>query len=276
MVADPSDVLARRVPGPDFVVRYGRHHDQIADVRMPPGRPSRPLVIFIHGGFWRTPYDRTHVGPLAVDLARRGYPVAAIEYRRVGQPGGGWPGTFDDVAAAVARVPGLVAAATRLDMDRPVLAGHSAGGHLALWAAGRPSAAIGAVVALAPVADLALAYRMGLGDGAVSALLGGGPTEVPDRYAYGEPGRPTIPTVIVHGHADDIVPVAVSRAYVQRLRDQSRHDRRPHHQQPFGQQAGGCCEATLVELSNVEHYAVIDPTSPAWSTVLVALGADRT
>jgi acetyl esterase/lipase len=262
MAANPTDVLARRVPGPDFVVRYGHHHDQIADVRMPAGSPSGPLVIFIHGGFWRAAYDRSHVGPLAVDLARRGHPVAAIEYRRVGQDGGGWPGTFADVAAAVARVPGLVAEATAIDLGRPVVAGHSAGGHLALWAAAREPRAISAVVALAPVADLALAYRLGLGDGAVAALLGGGPTEVPDRYAYGEPGRPTVPTAIVHGSADDVVPVAVSRAYVARA-NLERH-------------ADSYCEATLVELAGVEHYGVIDPRSPAWSTVLAALCPDRT
>jgi acetyl esterase/lipase len=226
-------------------VRYGDGPEQVADVRLPPGDPVGPLVIFIHGGFWKAAYDRHHAAPLAADLAGRGYPVASIEYRRVGQPGGGWPGTFDDVAAAVARVPGLVGA----DTGRPVLAGHSAGGHLALWAAARIER-VGGTVALAPVADLALGYRLGLGDGAVAALLGGSPAQVPDRYAYGEPGRPAAPTVIVHGAADDVVPVELSRAYVRRYP-----------------------AVELAELPGVDHMAVIDPESTAWPAVLRALAA---
>lgn len=249
-----AEVLDRPAPRPDFTVRYGTHPDQIADVRVPPaGRaPTGPLVIFIHGGFWRAAYDRTHTGPLAADLAARGYPVATIEYRRVGQPGGGWPGTLDDVAAAVERVPDLVSERIGVDAHRPVLAGHSAGGHLALWYASRADVAERAqprgVLALAPVADLALGYRLGLGNGAVAALLGGGPTDVPDRYASAQPGCPPVPVVIVHGIEDDVVPVAVSRAYA-------------------------CEGMKLIELPGVEHYAVIDPCSPAWSTVVGALGA---
>jgi acetyl esterase/lipase len=267
-----EEVLSRPAPRPDFTVRYGPHPDQIADVRMPPaGRePTGPLVVFIHGGFWRAAYDRSHTGPLAADLAARGYPVATIEYRRVGQPGGGWPGTLDDVVAAVERVPDLVSDRIGLDVSRPVLAGHSAGGHLALWyasdaasrdaasrdAASRDAASRDAagpatlrgVLALAPVADLALAHRLGLGDGAVAALLGGGPADVPERYATAQPGRPAVPVVIVHGTEDDVVPVAVSRAYV-------------------------CKGMKLIELPGVEHYALIDPHSSAWATVVGALGA---
>jgi acetyl esterase/lipase len=249
-----EEILDRPAPRPDFTVRYGTHPDQIADVRVPPvGRaPTGPLVIFVHGGFWRAAYDRTHTGPLAADLAARGYPVATIEYRRVGQPGGGWPGTLDDVAAAVERVPDLVSERIGMDVRRPVLAGHSAGGHLALWYASRADVAeraqLRGVLALAPVADLALAYRLGLGNGAVAALLGGGPTTAPDRYASAQPGCPAVPVVIVHGIEDDVVPVAVSRAYA-------------------------CEGMKLIELPGVEHYAVIDPCSSVWSTVVGALGA---
>src|SRR5689334_6121138 len=122
-----EEVLTRPAPRPDFTVRYGADPDHIADVRVPPGgrEPIGPLVVFIHGGFWRAAYDRSHTGPLAADLAARGYPVATIEYRRVGQPGGGWPGTLDDVVAAVERVPDLVGAKIGMDPNRPVLAGHS-------------------------------------------------------------------------------------------------------------------------------------------------------
>ncbi len=246
-----EEVLTRPAPRPDFTVRYGAHPDHIADVRVPPaGRePTGPLVVFIHGGFWRAAYDRSHTGPLAADLATRGYPVATIEYRRVGQPGGGWPGTLDDVVAAVERVPDLIGTKIGMDLRRPVLAGHSAGGHLALWYASRPdAAALRGVLALAPVADLALAYQLGLGNGAVADLLGGGPADVPDRYASAQPERANVPVTIVHGTEDDVVPATVSRAYV--------HE-----------------GVKLIELPGVEHYAVIDPHSAAWSTVVGALGA---
>lgn len=245
-----EEVLSRPAPRPDFTVCYGPHPDHIADVRVPPaGRePTGPLVVFIHGGFWRAAYDRSHAAPLAADLAGRGYPVATIEYRRVGQPGGGWPGTLDDIVAAVERVPDLVGAKIGMDVSRPVVAGHSAGGHLALWYAGRPDAALRGVLALAPVADLALAYRLRLGNGAVAELLGGGPADFPDRYASAQPGRPAVPVAIVHGTEDDVVPAAVSRAYLYE-------------------------GVKLIELSGVEHYAVIDPHSTAWSTVVGALGA---
>ena len=97
-------------------------------------------MIFLHGGFWRVAYDRSHTGPMATALAAAGYVLCVPEFRRTGQPGGGWPGTFDDVAAAVDRMPALVreAAGPGVIADGPaLLAGHSAGGHLALWAAGR-------------------------------------------------------------------------------------------------------------------------------------------
>src|SRR5690242_9533275 len=143
MTAD--DVLTRAAPPPDFVVSYGPGDDQVADVRLPAqsARPRpAPLVLFLHGGFWRAAYDRAHTGPLAEALAAAGFAVCTPEFRRTGQAGGGWPGTFDDVAAAVDALPGLVAevagaAADVVDVGRVVLGGHSAGGHLALWAAGR-------------------------------------------------------------------------------------------------------------------------------------------
>src|SRR6266508_2585042 len=146
----------------DRMVRYGPHPEQVVDLWLPSGRlPSgraKPPIVFIHGGFWRAAYDRTHATPLAADLAGRGHPVAMIEYRRVGHDGGGWPGTLDDVAAAIAAVP---------ELDRPIVMGHSAGGHLALWYAGHAPHTVRGVVALAPVADLGMAYRLGLGNGAV-------------------------------------------------------------------------------------------------------------
>src|SRR5215472_4779160 len=110
-----SNILTRPARPPDQVLKYGPRHDQLADLRLPDrsekaekfssDRPGRPLVIFLHGGFWRAAYDRAHTGPLAEALAAEGFAVCAPEFRRTGGPGGGWPGTFDDVAAAVDALP---------------------------------------------------------------------------------------------------------------------------------------------------------------------------
>src|SRR5215472_18908493 len=210
---DHADVLTRLGRPPDLVLSYGDGTDQIADVHLPPERDpaaSRsaervPLIIFLHGGFWRAQYGREHTRPLAGALAEAGFVVCAPEYRRSGQPGGGWPGMFDDVAAAVDRLPALVAEATDglvgSDPGGVVLAGHSAGGHLALWAASRHNLPAGSrwhagesawhgVVALAAVSDLAASYRKALGRQAAAAMMGGSPADVgEDRYFQADPSR---------------------------------------------------------------------------------------
>jgi acetyl esterase/lipase len=258
---DPREVLSRPARPADFTLRYGEHPDHVADVRLP-SVPDAPLVLFVHGGFWRHAWDRVHAGPLAADLAARGYAVATIEFRRTGQPGGGWPGTFSDVASAAVAVPDLLAKEVAhrgllpVAVDRPILAGHSAGGHLALWYASVAPDAIGGVVALAPVADLVRAHELNLDDGAVADLLGGSPDAVPTAYASADPmvNLPsTVRTVVVHGADDTIVPVELSREYCRMAR-----------------RAGD--DTTLVELAGVEHFAVIDPQSAAWPAVLAAFG----
>lgn len=229
-------------------MRYGGHPDQVADLRIPAGSAG-PLVVVVHGGFWRREYDRAHTGPMAAALAALGHPVAQLEYRRTG-----YPGTLDDVAAGLRALPGL-AADSAVEMGRavpagpPLLVGHSAGGHLALWSAANGVEATG-VLALAPVADLAEAYRRDLGGGAVADLLGGGPQRVPERYARADPSAlPAVPcpVVIVHGDRDAQVPVEMSRQYAART------------------------GARLVELPGVEHFGVIDPESSAWPDVTTEL-----
>ncbi|NLU78106.1 alpha/beta hydrolase [Micromonospora sp. HNM0581] len=258
MPSDPRAVLTRPAPEPDVSVAYGSHPDQIADLRRPAiSKAPRPLVVVVHGGFWRAEYDRRHTGPLASALAALGYPVAQLEYRRTGQPGGGWPGTLTDVLAGVsalprlaeAALPGLVAAAP------PVLVGHSAGGHLALYAAAHAPGEVAGVLALAPVADLAEAYRLDLDGGAVAALLGGGPADLPERYATADP-RSLVPprprTVVIHGTLDQHVPIDISRSYVAAARA-----------------AGG--RIHLIELPDCEHFGLIGPDSSAWPEVTAAL-----
>ncbi|SCG79022.1 Alpha/beta hydrolase family protein [Micromonospora echinaurantiaca] len=262
MPADPRAVLTRPAPAPDHTVAYGEHPDQLADLRRPAGGgPARPLVVVVHGGFWRAEYDRSHTGPLAAALAAQGHPVAQLEYRRTGQPGGGWPGTLSDVAAGVAALPRLAADAMPglVGAGAPILVGHSAGGHLALYAAATVPAAVGGVLALAPVSDLAEAYRLDLDGGAVAALLGGGPAEFPDRYAAADP-RSAVPlqtrTVVVHGTLDEQVPVAMSRSFVAASRA-ARGDIR------------------LVELPECEHFGLIDPESSAWPEITTAFRSLR-
>jgi len=207
---------------------------------------------------------------MATALAAAGYAVCVPEFRRTGQPGGGWPGTFDDVAAAVDRSPALVrdAAGPGVIADGPpLLAGHSAGGHLALWAAGRhrqgPDSAwrsvpeARGVVVLAGVSGLADCSEQGLGDGAAAALMGGGPADFPRRYRDADPaallplGRPVR---LVHGSLDDVVPASMSSHYA-----------------AIGRAAGDDTAAT--EVPGVSHVDVIDPLSPAWPHVMAAFEA---
>lgn len=249
----------------------------MADLRLPP-RTAReatgpaPLVLFLHGGFWRARYDRSHTWPLGAALASAGFAVCTPEFRRVGQPGGGWPGTFDDVAAAVDALPDLALAGAGPGslVSRPfVLAGHSAGGHLALWAVARhrlprdsrwrtPSPGpFRGVVGLAAVSDLAACHAAGLGDGAADALMGGGPGRYPDRYALADPAALLplgVRVRLVHGSRDETVPCAMSRDYAARA-------------------AGLADDVLLDELGECGHYEPIDPLTAAWPSVLAALRA---
>jgi acetyl esterase/lipase len=261
------EILSRPAPPADRTVAYGPHPEQVVDLRLPSGPgQDRTLVVLVHGGFWRAAYDRTHTGPLADALARAGYLVAVPEYRRVGSPGGGWPGTFDDVSAFFGALRPLCAA-QGVRASRTVLLGHSAGGHLALWAAARHRMPIGstwhsqwrpdAVVALAGCASLALADAWELDGNAAADLLGGRAGEVPERYALADPAALlplAVPVTLLHGTEDQQVPLAMSRDYAK-----------------LSEQAGDSVE--LLELTGLDHFALIDPLSSAWPNLLAALGS---
>ncbi len=235
-------MLTRPAPAPDAVVAYGPGGEQVADVRFARGAaPGRPLLVLVHGGFWRPQFDRVHVRPMAEALAAAGWTTVAPEYRRV-------PGRPDlavgDVHAAVRAIPGQPELA-----GRPVvLVGHSAGGHLALQTAATPEPphVPAGVLALAPVADLRLAQELRLDGDAVPAFLGEDAAARPDL----DPARLPAPVGearIVHGTRDGIVPVAVSESYVRRH------------------------PGTGLTTVDDGHFALIDPRSAAWPTVLGAL-----
>lgn len=226
------------------IVRYGADPAQVAELRRPSGS-SRGVVVVLHGGFWKAAYGLDLGRPLADDLAGRGWTTWNVEYRRVGA-GGGFPTTLDDVHAAIERLAGL-----DVDTGRLVTLGHSAGGHLAAWAAARgrfdrwpTTVPVTAVVSQAGVLDLDDAFAAGLGDGAVAALMGGPPG--PD-HDLADPGRQLpldVPLWCVHGRDDDVVPPRQSTAYVERARA-----------------AGATAEAVLVD---GDHFVVIDIGSAAW------------
>lgn len=238
---------------------YGDHPNQVANLHLPTGAGPFPVVVLVHGGFWRAGWDRTLMTPLARSLATRGVAAWNIEYRRVGEEGGGWPGTFSDVAAAVDHLASVEA----VDTTRVVACGHSAGGHLAVWLAARPrldesapgagpTVRIRAAVAQAGVLDFAGGWNDGFGRDEMAGLLGGGPTDVPRRYGAADPTA-LVPLglrqLLVHGTADDVVPVQQSRSYAR---------------------AAGP-EAELIEVPEADHFDVIDPEHAAWRAVLERL-----
>jgi acetyl esterase/lipase len=246
----PLDDLVH--PLPDAVVRYAAHDDGLIDVHLPAPAATTPapLVVLLHGGFWKQAYDRRHTRAVAAALAVEGYVVATPEYRRVGGAGG-WPTTAQDVDDAVKALPGLLAGLDVTTTGTTVV-GHSAGGHLALWLANQGHD-LDRVVGLAPVGDLRAAARERLGDGATQALLGGEPEEQPERYDEADPLtrlgiRPDCEVVVVHGSADDVVPLANSQGLVAR--------------RPF---------VDLRVLDGADHFDVVDPTSSAWPVVLGAV-----
>ncbi|MFL6133643.1 MAG: alpha/beta hydrolase family protein [Nocardioidaceae bacterium] len=243
-----DDVMTRAAEPPDAVLRYAPHDDGLIDVHLPAGdaRP-RPLVVYVHGGFWRQQWDRKHGRPLANALASEGYVVALPEYRRVGG-GGGWPTTAEDLDAALTALPGLLAG-IGVASTTTTLVGHSAGGHLVLWLANQPHP-VDRVVALAPVGNLRKAAEYGMGEGATVDFLGGTPDTVPEVYDAADPAtrmreRPSCDVVVIHGDRDDAVPVESSRGL------KARFDWLDYR-----------------ELPGVDHFAVIDPLSDAWPVVL--------
>ncbi len=236
-------------------IRYAEEHpDQHGFFGAPGTGPAKALIVLIHGGYWFRNFGADLTDDAATDLRGLGFATWNIEYRRIGGPDGGYPNTFSDVAAAVDHIPQLP-----LEEKVPVvLVGHSAGGHLAAWAASRtaltPGGAskvkIARTFTLSGVLDLVNGERENLGNGAVSLLMGGSADQVPDRYALGDPTLllpAQCPVTVIHASGDDFVPISQSTAYVD-----------------ADNAAGG--EAAFVEVAG-DHLDMVQPGSESWTAV---------
>ena len=250
-------------------VRYGRdRRNHWGNLHLPAGPGPHPVAVVLHGGFWRGIWTLRLTEKVSADLAVRGWAAWNVEYRRTGRlGGGGWPNTFLDVAAAIDHL-ATITDEHELDVDRVVTVGHSAGGHLALWAAARPTLPEGApgadpkvrvrrAVGMAPVADLAKAHELGVGGQAVARLLGGAPDVVPGRCELASPAARLpigVPQVLVHGTDDGAVPLALSRAYTDAA-------------------AAAGDEVELVTVPDEGHMACLDTQSAAWRAAAEAVAA---
>ena len=232
----------------DERVVYGPEPLQFADLRLPAGAGPHPVVVVIHGGYWQAIYNLTHAGHLCVDLAANGVATWNVEYRRIGDPGGGWPAALDDVCLALDHLAGLDGAYP-LDLSRVVVIGHSAGGHLALLAARRTNVPLRAAVSLSGVVDLRAIDATGDDRGLVTRMLGGRPEEVPDRWEEASP-RSHLPlgfryvlacgTEDVHWGPNEAVAAAA-------------------------REAGDDVE--LLPLPGAGHFELVDPLAPEWAVI---------
>lgn len=245
---------------------YGKHRSQFAELWVPDQITHRPIAIIVHGGFWREKYGAELGTLLAQDLYERGYVVWNLEYRRTCGGGGGWPETFLDIAAGIDALDTALQSIEIRNVPR-VAIGHSAGGHLALWAAGRhrlpvqaPGAlpagehCLDAVISQAGVLDLGLADSLGLSDGAAKTLLGCAKDEAPERWRWADPATQIplgVPLVMLHGTEDEDVPVQLGREFAERAMavDQS---------------------VDYIEFEG-DHYGLITVGDPAWSLCIQAL-----
>jgi acetyl esterase/lipase len=248
-----EDILSKPQPPPDARVAYGADANQFLEVRLPHTKAPHRVLLNIHGGYWRAKYDLAHAGHLCEALRDSGIATFNIEYRRVGNPGGGWPGTFEDIRSAY-RFVRQEQSRFHLDLDRLAVMGHSAGGQLALCLAAHETSAAN-VISLAGVVDLRKAFALHLSNDAVAEFLGGKPDAVPEHYREADPMEFAIPRTrqwLLHGREDDTVPLEFSRDYVLQKK-----------------KAGE--SAQLLEIPHAGHFELIDPASEAFQQVMATV-----
>ena len=246
-----DEILSLAPPKADARVAYGGDANQFIDLRMPAmaaGKDAHPLAVCLHGGYWRAKYNLEYLGHLCAALTAKGIATANVEFRRVGNEGGGWPGTFADIRSAWQFL-SQKAAAYKFDPRRMMVIGHSAGGQLALALAGHENG-LTAAISLAGVIDLQRAYDLHLSNNAVVEFLGGTPAEVPEHYREADPMKLSIRAKqwIVYGTADDHVPTELSRNY-----------------SATKKKAGE--DLRSVEIAGADHFDIVDPRSRAWGAV---------
>jgi acetyl esterase/lipase len=249
----PQDILSLAPPPADARVHYGSGPLHFADLRLPKRKGASPVVMNIHGGFWRNKYDLTHAGHLCAGLTEKGFATWNVEYRRVGDPGGGWPGTFEDIQAAYRHIP-EVAKQYHFDLHKIVVMGHSAGGHLAICLAAHERS-VKRAISLAGVVDLQAAFDRHLSNDAVVEFMGGTPDQVPEHFLEADPLKLQVGHAkqwLIHGDADDVVPVDFSRRYAESKKQRGEHVR-------------------FIEIAKCGHFELIDPRSEPWKQVLAAV-----
>ncbi len=261
-----AQLAALPAPPPDHRLQYGDDSLQFGNLRLPKGPGPHPVVLFIHGGCWQSRYDISHVAPLEQALADSGFAVWSIEYRRVGNDGGGWPGTFTDIAKGADYLREL-APRYALDLNRVIASGHSAGGEFALWLPSRTKIPresplyaadpirVHGVLGLAPAPDLEGLHASGVCNNVINRLIGGSPAEYPDRYAAVSPMRlvpVAVPAVLVMGTRDRSW-APIGRAYLARAR------------------SVGDSATVAIEAPESGHFDLIAPTTITWTVVMDAL-----
>ena len=243
-----QSILELAPPKADARLAWSHGVSQFGDLRVPRGKGPFPTIIYIHGGYWRTTYDLTHAGHICAALTKAGCATWNLEYRRIGEPGGGWPGTMEDVLKG-AQYLSKLAGKYNLDLENVATAGHSAGGQLALWLAAQTAAPpLRGVTSLAGVCDLRRAWELKLSDTIVEKWLGGTPRQVPKRYDTASPIEllpMKTPQRLLHGTADGVVPFEMSGRYARASKN-----------------------AKLIKLEGAGHFELIDPRAKEWPTVL--------
>lgn len=244
-----QNILELDPPKADQRIHYGSDPLHFADLRFPSAKKPWPVVMNIHGGFWRAAYDLVHAGHLCAGLTKAGFATFNVEYRRVGNAGGGWPGTFEDIRNAYAYLL-QCSKESRFDPTRIIVLGHSAGGQLAICLAGHEPS-VSRVVSLAGVLDLQKAYELHLSNDAVVGFLGGTPQQVPEHYREASPLSLKVSArqVVIAGSKDDVVPPDVSKRYAIGKKNQGE-------------------KVEFVDLANTNHFDLIDPRTKAFEVVV--------